>query len=713
MNESDLLDPQKCRELLDQAFLGVCHRRASLRRLVVPLPDDSKAVAQRKLSVLVNEALPAWAEDPLKFIQDLAWVPDPLAKFALIPPGLSPKGRIPLDPFVAQEDFIAIWWECLNSRDSMDIFVEKSRQLAFTSMMMWLALHAWLFRTGTTGVLSTYDDDQIDKGGKGQRDADSLFGRLRTFLDDFLWNFGPCFGFDSSILKFNQHKAPGPRESKVKKRQWVANFTGLDESQDITCKLVRPKWLVGANLMPIFPGAEGNWIVGQKPSDGFGRSITATYAFPDELAHYRKFIKGLATPDDDAYSATVDNVKLRVGVGTPPKGGGSDTLLYRKIHVEPPNDYKRTFRMHWTQNPVFRIGMWWRCRECGHANPYPITRPDPKWPTQRDTCSGCRQKVDVRSRGIHAPSGGDYSSPRYEMLCSKSDKAGIAAELEIDWQGSQLERFFYTWDASGGVAPFRGHDRMVTIEGLDPGKSLDNPAAWLCTRFDPRTATPFAVGYLIVAGQMAEWFVPFFKRWKPSRLLSNENPMMVPWGPHAGKLWRDAYRYEDVHLEMMARVSAVPMARDRLYGDKYGSHQSMTSSPYDDLARYGITVNYQYTKDREELCRKGIDWAARFRIDSSIEGVRFPTGTGREFPSICEVFQNALPKPHTGQGQYKLDVNKQEPPHCSDLVDAWLYLCRGLPDDVHAAPDMTGEWGIDPDHESPVVVWGEGAGEGE
>jgi hypothetical protein len=49
-----------------------------------------------------------------------------------------------------------------------------------------------------------------------------------------------------------------------------------------------------------------------------------------------------------------------------------------------------------------------------------------------------------------------------------------------------------------------------------------------------------------------------------------------------------------------------------------------------------------------------------------------------------------------GQSRTRVDVDKRSPPHANHAVDAWLYLCRGLPDEIHAVVDPSGGWGVEP-----------------
>ena len=708
--------PSDPKELLDSTFYDVALERAHRRVAMVPLPGiDSAQEVELKLGLLIQEVLPAWAADPLKFLDHNAWAPDPLGAYGdqTRLAGLVPGQAVPLIVFDRQKDFVKLWWEAISGRDMVDIWGEKSRQQALTTIAIWLSLHSWLFTPATTGILATFKDDVLDAGGKGQRDATSLFGRFRMFLDYFFWGFGPCFDAAlPSLLKFNQHQAPPPPASKakahwsaaVKWASWVKNETGMEEAQDKSKKLVRPKWVV--SKASLFPGAEGNWVWGSIPGDAIGRSQSATYVLFDELAHYNKEVGKDA--DRDSYSATAANTRVRVGWGTPPKGGDPRSLLYERIHVRPTKT-GRIWRMHWTHNPVWMVGAQWVCRLCQHMNSAPM-HPPPKWPTENKQCAGCQEDVVVRARGTESPSGGDYTSPRYVEMCERiGDKVGIAAELEIDWGGAQGDALFSTFDPTHRAVERWDPAGCLRIDGLDPGNSMKNTGAWFAALVNPQTLRVKLVGYWMSTEPLAEFWLPFLKRWGPDRLRRQR----FTYGKFAGKRFIDEFFYPDEAMAMLEHMAGrdakghegppkFPMGE--IQGDKYGSHNNMSYSAYDILHTYKVDVDWSYTKDREALVRSGIEWAARMEIDDAIADVSPPSKTGVLFPSPRQVFLTARPREQSGQSAYKLDVDKKEPEHVHNAVDAWLYIVKRIMEtDVHASVSPEGDWGVD-EHED-VDIW--------
>ena len=701
--------PAEARELLDSTFYDIALKRAHRRKAMVPLPGvDSPREMELKLGLLINEVLPAWAEDPLAFMEQNAWAPDPLEKYGDHKrlAGLTPGQAVPLALFDRQKQFVNLWWDAINSRDEVDILGEKSRQQAVTTMAIWLALHVWLFKPGTTGVISTYEDEYLDAGGKGQRDATSSFGRFRMFLDYFLWGFGPCFSATMpSLLKFNQHNAPRQPTSKRQHQAigkwtaWLKNQTGMNESEDVTKKIVRPKWVVAQ--VEMFKGAEGNWVVGKLPGESIGRSLTPTYILFDELAHYNtKFGAGT---DQDSYDATAPNSRVRIGWGTPPKGAGAGgSMLHRRIHVKPQKT-DRVWRMHWIHNPVWMAGAAWICRECNHHNPLPM-HPPPKFPEDEMQCGGCQELIRVRTRGTEAPSGGDITSPRYVSTCARmGDKRGIAAELEIDWGGAQGDSLFSTWD--GAITRRRWEpSQCMVIDGFDPGNSLKNTGAWFSTLVDPVSQRIQLVGYWMATEPLSEYWIPFFKRWDAKRL---ERAKFL-YGKHAARRFTDVFHYPPEAYEVLEAMQRYRVPVGEVEGDKYGSHRNAAYSAYDILHDYGVDVSWSYTDDREALVRSGVEWAARMEIHDSIADISPVDKSGILFPSAKQVFLTAKPREQSGQSAYKLDVDKKEPEHVHNGVDAFLYIVKRLMGtEIHANVSGEGSWGVDPfDMEEDVTYYG-------
>jgi hypothetical protein len=274
------------------------------------------------------------------------------------------------------------------------------------------------------------------------------------------------------------------------------------------------------------------------------------------------------------------------------------------------------------------------------------------------------------------------------------DKVGIAAEVQRDWGGVIGDRFFSPWQESTGIRPYIEPQKVIMLDGFDPGHSIENPASWWAAAFDMDRNRLQIVGYWMAADTFAEWWVPFFKRWHP-RVLERAT---VISGKFAGATFKKAFEktqtpYSPDVLEMMERVSEfrLPMVG----GDKSGTHRYMTESPYDRLYDYNINVHQEYTSSREELCRKGREWSARTTIDDAIAEVTPMSPLGHPYPSPRAIFQGAKPKPYSGQGEYKMDVDKQEPRHVIQGADSYFYLVPLLDGDIRARAQSGGEFQID------------------
>lgn len=97
---------------------------------------------------------------------------------------------IPFIPFDYQAEMIDLIWYAIVNRKS--VFVEKSRQMSVTWLVMGLYLYGFLFHWHRYLNISK-TADEVDKKG----DINSCFGRLR-FMLDFLPSFLLPIGFDKS-----------------------------------------------------------------------------------------------------------------------------------------------------------------------------------------------------------------------------------------------------------------------------------------------------------------------------------------------------------------------------------------------------------------------------------------------------------------------------------------------------------------------------------
>lgn len=657
---------------MDEAILRECERRYILRQGVVPLPNDPPEVAGKKkdrLVVLLHE----WANDPVRFARDNAWVPDRQHIFGNAPDGLSPRGMIPLLMTPKQEAIIRMWRATLDAEGKRDAAVDKTRQFAVTSYFLWcVALHGFLFGKAASGLLGSYSDDVIDKGGKGQRDDTSLFGRLRLFLDAFMWNFSYPRGRDRvSVLAFTR---PRPVR-KGRRKEDESGIAGMPESDDISYKLVRPRWFLEGHG-ELFPGGEGNWLQGALPGDGFGRSYSATWALMDEVDHYSHHIREGA--DRDAWGSTTQNVRCRFLIGTPYKHGAANSLL-KEVCLRPDGPFLSVMHADWCDLPFYMLGASWECPRCRARNPLKATE-SPGAGTMEKECPSCGRAARLSRFTIASPW---LEEARARCL---GDKAAEAAEIFRDWEGVRTDRFFAGFDAREAIRCKPLSASPIMYDGFDPGHSSVYPAAFLAVALDRLTARPRVVGYWMASGTLIEWWVPFFKRWHP-RVLERVH---VQYGQKKGWPWRLAFEYGAEALEMLEALSehAPAHVSGDLYGDTSGSKRMMVESPYEVLESYGVNVNHRYTADREALCAKGVTWAASLEVEPRIAMVRPPAPDGRRYPSVLDVFTGARTV-KLSQTE-RVDVDAKDPAFVKNAADAWFYLCRGLDDRTQRAV-ATGE----------------------
>jgi hypothetical protein len=463
---------EQAREALDGLVRQECIRRATTVYQPVRIyAEDDKARKQDK-ALLLHQELLRWAENPLDWIRDMAWCPDPKDLFGaaavpkeLVAAGLAPRGMVPMILFDKQKEWVSEFFTTISARGQKDMVLLKSRQVAFTSLMEWCGNHVWCFRwcfrDASPAVWTTYDDLLIDPGGKGHRTADSLFGRQRLFLDAI------CSCIPS--LRFNAHLRPHPSSRDY--RRWVTenrrNRAGLQDSEDIARKLVRPKWVI--HEREIFPGAEGNFILGDLPDSALARGQAVLYVWLDELGYYNR---RRSEADRRAWGACGAASKVRIGGGTiDPEGDGTASLLYTLSEQEPESTALAKFFVSWTDMPPYMAGAWWTCEVCGHRNPL-APYEGPGHGGTHHTCAGCTRIQLVQYK--------DVRSPWYEQQEAREygNRRIMAAEYDMDWLASHGDRFFYTFDAREAVTR-RPLGRVVMFDGFDPGTSTSNPAAWI------------------------------------------------------------------------------------------------------------------------------------------------------------------------------------------------------------------------------------------
>jgi hypothetical protein len=693
------LSESEAKQQLVRAVVLEAQLRSHRHLAFLPRAGDPPEIALDRKKGLVLQ-LHAWAKDPVAFISDNAWVADRRNLFGseAIPSGMSPKGMVPILMFNKHKEVIAEVDRIFESGEERDVFIDKPRQFALTTVLFgWWLLHKWLFRKSFSFVLgSGKGPDEIDAGGKGKRDDTSLFGRLRMFIDAFLWNFSipNPDGTRTSLLKFNQHLAPRgvaryPAQKKAAEA-WRQNFTGLSDSDDSKNYLSRPKWIV--NGIEMFPEAEGNWIVGETPSASFARSKSGTGAGIDEFPHCNENIG----PDVDrlSWASCAVNTRFRLAIGTWPRGGSVATEMYRRLRQHDPTTV--FMHVHWTDLPVYLFGASWKCPGCGTEHAWDH-RESPGHGSIQKLCPVCEETTAVTRHVI--------TSPWFETAKAKlsNDPVSIASEILNDPESTMEGRFFSTFNPRDALVRREHLGAVRMVDGFDPGHSSVYPAAFVAVAYLPQYAKPRIVGYWMASATHIEWWVPFFKRW-PSSILKN---VTTRWGAKAGQPWLKAFDYPAEALAMMDHLSKFPPGD--IYGDTSGSKRMMVESPYEVLSEWKIDVNHRYTADRESLVRIAADWAGRMEIDPRIADLKPPaTMTGGWMPSIMNVFMGA--KSVKVSQSEKIDIDAKDPPYVKNACDAWAYACRafGSLSDVMVDRVGTSEFVVS-EHDPQPVLWGEGA----
>jgi len=606
-------------------------------------------------------------------------VPDPQGYFGgrgQIPEGLAPPRMVPILLYPRQREAIIEINRAIDAQEPVDINIVKSRQVAGTGIILSDFVGYYFFEPGFKALLGSYEEDVIDGGGGGHREGDSLFARLRMMLDAFFWCFGPNFGLSQSVLRFNQHI---PKGFLFGKGRNIDNVAWLGKSDDVKMRVKRPRWTLFGN--EVFPGASGNLVQGKMPSDKFGKSDSFSVALFDEFGEYDKIGPGV---DKKAYDAAGPCVRCRVTLGTVPEGGGHASH-FKALHDKGNTATLKNFEIDWTDVAVYMIGAFYSCEHCGtepivdsqpfrgRPSMYGRETPGPSLEGIEKTCEHCGHVQLLTQERV--------SSPFFERVKDRLnfDPVALARYYRRNFDAAQSDRFFYTFDRDMAYTRRTRSPKAFMLDGLDPGYSTKHPAAWMLVEFDIPRQRPRVVGYWMAANTLILYWVPFLKRWSVKQMMRMRMDRGMLAGEYENRPWMEAFRYSEKALKMMDRVSKY--TKGGVLGDKFGSHNNQVMSPYSVLGHYRIHVNYEYTRDREQLCRDGVEWAARLEIDEEIADIH-PDAMSGSYPSLRQIFETAQPKKATGQAAQKFDVDKLIPPHVSHGVDAWLYICRAFTGDV-------------------------------
>lgn len=677
------------KQLLDHITLECKWRWVHVYLPMTPTPRDDEAVKMAKARQCLLQ-LQQWAQDPVQFIMEACWSPDPRGLFGggKIQAELAPPRMVPIVLWPAQEELVKTLHRVVEEDRELHFNLLKSRQVAATTIVLAFFIWCWLFRPGCKAVVGSLSEDAIDGGGKGHREGDSLFARFRMMLDAIVW----CLPH----LAFNQH-----RQERWKAEQRARdNIALMGESDDTKMRLVRPRWVVFKR--EIFKDARGNLVGGKLPSDKWARSDSFTLALLDEFGDYDKLGAGV---DKSTRESAVPCVSHIITQGTIPEGGGLDSEFKRLC------DRGQTLTLinmeiDWSDVGHYMIGAFWLCEKCRKANSWgkPSPGPGPKGATRN--CEFCHHQQLVTRRTITSP----YFERVKDLL--NYDEIALARYYHRDWYASIGDRAFYTFDKDRALrsrgATVNPHEMWRTIDGFDPGWSEKNPAAWVLVRFSETLQIPRIVAWHMAANRRIDWWIPFLKRVHPSRLFSTTHPYILLYGADAGRPWKDVHDLRPQEIALLEHIARIPPGDYE--GDKYGSHKTAVGeSEYHILDRYGINMRWEYTGDRGDLIGKARDlWVPRLEIDPVMADHRPVDPHGKQYPSILDCFLTArMVDTKSGQGQTKKDINKNEPWAVSHPIDAFLYACRSLPNEVRATMGPAGSFVVTPQRETAPIIFGE------
>lgn len=622
-----------------------------------------------------------WSRDPILFINDCGWVPDESKRLG--------GGMVPFRLYPRQIELVTHYWESISfvdpdthEPDEQHLIGLKSRQVGWTAGTLWFVIWAWLFVPGCNCMLLSYEDDVIDMGGSNDRDGDSLFGKIRKYIDQLMWLLPE--------LAFNQ----GSQKQQRKRAKGEDDPTGMFEGEDVKFKMVRPAWTVFSH--ELFPEAKRNTIIGKIPSDRAGKSMTYLFTIMDEVGDYRE------QNDWKAYKAISPMCQHIFMFGTIPEKAGQSSLLY-DFYERSESSIRRRFHMHWTEIPSNIFKAYWVCSKCNGKDKWVKRKDDEQGGFYRKCECGEINRLTFRS----------IRSPWFDKQCEKmSDDIAVARYLQMDWHASTENKAFWMFDVGKAVCP-RKHTRgWIAVQGFDPGISEKNPAAWVMARFCERDLTLRIVGYEMESNVEILKFAPFFKRWSKRQLKD----MRIMYGTDAGKWYMDAFRYSEEQLEQLERLSKWPAnSSDRIGGDWYGKgRHAGAESAYSLLSRAaGVDVQTSKVNDKRDkfkLIQAGRDWCKRLEVDPAIANYqpRGPHG-GRRYPSVSTCFSTAQMVETEGASEATRDIHHNEPWMVSHPIHAYLYLCRELPkpENVHVRMEPDGVFVVEPDAEPMMVEFGD------
>lgn len=166
--------------------------------------------------------------------------------------------HLDFDPYGFQEDLIEEIYTDI--KNGVDLFIEKSRDMGVTWIVLAVIFWMWLYEDGFQALLGSYIEDYVDNG-----EMDSLFGKIEYFCTN---------NKDPKIM---------PRGFNIDKHLTYMSLTN-----------------------PV----NGNAILGKAPTKKFSRSGRYTVVLYDEIGYWA-FAK-------QSWTAGGDATNCRIAITTPP-----------------------------------------------------------------------------------------------------------------------------------------------------------------------------------------------------------------------------------------------------------------------------------------------------------------------------------------------------------------------------------------------------------
>lgn len=591
------------------------------------------------------------SRDVVKWISDALWVPDEKGDYG--------GGCVPFVPYPKQVELLRFIDDLVSTHRRRDGMGLKSRQVGWTQIVLGWVDYAWRFRKGMSILLTSYEPEAVDMGGKYGRQPKHLFGKLR-FMQDRLVEKLPMLQFNQDVVqRYAVDKTP----------------SGLLKSEDSTNNLVRPKWVVHGQTL--FDEARQNTINGDLPDDKTAKSRTYSIVFFDEIGEYKPGV------DFGAWASAAPCCRHIFGFGTIPEDAREDCLLWKG--TQSPEATMTPFHFHWSEVPVYMEDAYFVCKEssCLKEIEWPYATPGEK--AIRVRCPVCSTTQVITQR--------DIRSPWFDDECAgacHNDPIKIGRYYQMDWGASAGDAIFYTFDRDQAVCHRDHVVGWIPMQGFDPGRNKRNPAAWMLTMFDPDTFRQRIVAWWMKHGVPIEWWYPFMAGISWDQLMK----VKVISGPHVGKMWLEAHSYTPEERVMIERASCYP--RGIVYGDRYGEASAGgAEAPYSVLRRYGLEI-----RTRGVPLKRGGKWGliqkARdlyvplLEIEPDVADYQ-PRDQGELYPSIVSCFAKARQgDTETGKGEPTGDFDKRTPRHVSHPLDAYCMIVLSLPNRIGGKVDPSG-----------------------